>query len=272
MRYPRSVAFVAMLALAGLAAPAEAAPLRITFAGESTPGNLDLFTVTPAGEGRNKITSGPADDTLPAFSPARDQIVFTRVATNGVRRLFMVHPTGGGLHVIPHTLHAEAPSWSPDGARIAFDSTDGGIYTVTPTGGGRTQLTDGAGDATPDWSPDSSRIVFARHGQIWRMRADGSHLKRLAKHGKQPAWAPNGEHIAFVRKGSGQGLAVFVMDADGSHVKQLAATGQRPAWEPNGRHIVYATGAGGASKIRTLLFAGTKPNDTFVTPGVTPAW
>src|SRR4051794_17165597 len=183
MRYHWPAALVAALALLGLAAPAQAAPLRIAFAGESAPGNLDLFTVTPAGEGRNKITSGPADDTLPAFSPARDQIVFTRIPANGVPRLFMVRPTGAGVHVVPNTLHGKAPSWSPDGVRIAFASTDGGIYTVTPTGGARTQLTHGAGDATPDWSPDSSRIVFARHGQIWRMKSDGSQLKKLTSNG-----------------------------------------------------------------------------------------
>src|SRR5919202_5832819 len=119
MRYPKPAALVAALALAGLAAPADAAPLRIAFGGKSAAGDLDLFTVTPAGEGRQKITSGPADDTLPSYSPARDEIVFTRVAPNGTMRLFMVRPSGGGLHLIPHTLGGGAPSWSPDGELIA---------------------------------------------------------------------------------------------------------------------------------------------------------
>lgn len=272
MRYPKSVALVATLALSVLATPADAAPLRLTFAGKSASGNLDLFTVTPAGDGRAKITSGPADDTFPAFSPARDQIAFTRIATNGVRRLFMVRPTGAGLHVVPHTLHGQAPSWSPDGTRIAFASTDGGIWTVTPTGADRTQLTDGPDDGTPDWSPDASRIVFARDGQIWRMKADGSHLTKLTSKGTQPAWRPNNKNIAFVRQTPGKGRALFLMDLDGSHVKQLTSKGERPAWEPNSRHVAYATGGGG-SKIKTILIGGANaPVPQTVTPGVTPAW
>jgi Tol biopolymer transport system component len=286
MRYPKPVALFAALALAVFAAPAQAAPLRITFAGKSGAGKLDLFTVTPAGQGRQKITSGPADDTLPAVSPARDLIVFTRDATNGVRRLFTVRPNGGVVQAIPNTLDGGAPSWSPDGALIAFDSSHGAgpsrIYTVDPSGAGRTQLTDGPDDSFPDWSPDSARIVFERQGQIWTMNADGTHLAKLANNGTEPAWAPNGEHIAFIRKinreGLGKSLALFVMDADGSHVKQLTLKGQvkendhRPAWEPNSRHIAYAATVGGGTKIRTILFGGSNPDGVAVTPGQTPAW
>jgi Tol biopolymer transport system component len=287
MRFIKPVALAATLALAVPAAPAGAASLRITFADKAGPGNTDLFTITPSGQGRQKITSGPAKDTLPTLSPARDLIAFTRDAPNNVRRLFAVGANGTGLHVIPNTLNGGAPSWSPDGSQIAFDTSHGDgpsrIFKISPTGTGRTQLTAGPADSNPDWSTDSKLIVFERQGQIWRMRADGSQLKKLTNKGKQPAWRPNDKHIAFVRKidreGIGKSLALFVMEPDGSHVQQLTQKGggkendRRPAWEPNSRHLVYAATVGGVSKIRTLLFGGAVPAaPQNVTPGQTPAW
>ena len=272
MRCPTAVALVGALTLACLAAPAAAAPLRIAYAAESAPGNLDIFTVTPSGDGAQRITSGPADDSFPAFSPARDEIVFQRVKPSGARKLFLVTPSGKGVHPIPHTLHAGAPSWSPDATRIAFASSTGGIVTVGPGGGSPKQLTEAHGDATPAWSPDSAHIVFARRGQLWLMRGDGSHLRKLTAHGTEPAWSPNGEHIAFVRETADGNRDLFSMNPDGTHVERLATNARRPAWEPNSRHIAFATGTGPASKIKTLLFVSLKHRTTRVTAGVTPAW
>jgi Tol biopolymer transport system component len=283
MRYPKPVALVATLALAVFAAPAVAAPLRITFAGKSGPGNRDLFTVTPAGEGRKKITSGPADDAFPTVAPTRTLVAFARTTPSDVRRLFTVPPAGGAVHAIPNTLHGGAPSWAPDGARIAFDSSHGAgpsrIYTISPNGAGRTELTAGPSDSYPSWSPDSKFVAFQRKGQLWRIRADGTQLKKLTNNGKQPAWRPNGKHIAFIRKVDGKGVAIFTMEPNGSNVKQLTLKGpgkekdSRPAWEPNSRHVVYAALAAGQSSIRTMLFGGSVPaTPENVTPGETPAW
>ncbi|HKP90111.1 MAG TPA: hypothetical protein VJT75_09075 [Thermoleophilaceae bacterium] len=285
MSYTRPAAVLAALALVGLAATsADAASLRIALSGQTAPGNLDIYTVAPNGDGRQKVTSGQADDTLPYFSPARDQIVFTRKPPSGPRRLFMVRPSGANVHVLPNTTDGGAPSWSPDGALIAFGAAGDGIHTIKPDGTGGKQLTDGASDANPTWSPDSARIAFERGGEIWRMDADGTNLKRLTKKGAQPAWRPNGKNIAFVRKtnrgGAGKSLAVFLMEPDGSHVAQLTLKGggaaekdRRPAWEPNSRHVAYGATAGGGSKIRTMLIGGaTAATPENVTPGSTPAW
>src|SRR5205823_4987152 len=41
----------------------------------------------------------------------------------------------------------------------------------------------------PAWSPDGDRIAFQRHGDIYVMRADGSHVVRLTHQGGfTPAW------------------------------------------------------------------------------------
>ena len=50
------------------------------------------------------------------------------------------------------------PAWSPDGAKIAFMSSDRGnpeIYLMNADGSGQTRLTNSAGlDSSPTWSPE----------------------------------------------------------------------------------------------------------------------
>jgi WD40-like Beta Propeller Repeat len=71
------------------------------------------------------------------------------------------HPPAGGFD--------QAPDWSPDGKRIAFNRFLPGegnrIFTVAPNGKALTQRTfGGPNDVHPAWSPDGTRIAFARGG------------------------------------------------------------------------------------------------------------
>ena len=78
-----------------------------------------------------------------------------------------VLPVSGGeaKRIIDELADARQPAWSPDGARIAFQSyRDGGwhIWTVAPDGTGLRQLTHGPFDERePHWSRDGTRIAFS---------------------------------------------------------------------------------------------------------------
>ena len=74
-----------------------------------------------------------------------------------------------GLGAAPTRLTFEnglqtEPSFSQDGAAIAYASDRGGnfdIWTQRLAGGDAVQVTrDPAADSQPDWSPDGNRIVF----------------------------------------------------------------------------------------------------------------
>ncbi len=60
--------------------------------------------------------------------------------------------------------HNGAPSFSPDGSRIAFASNEDGvlnIYVMGVGGGSPVKLTSGSGNNTePSWSSDGSSIIF----------------------------------------------------------------------------------------------------------------
>lgn len=74
---------------------------------------------------------------------------------------------------------------------------------------------------------------------IYAMDADGTHLQRLTKTGKDgwPTWSPDGKQVMF--SSSRHRISqIFVMNADGKD-QHLIADGFWPDWGPNGSKIAY---------------------------------
>ena len=99
------------------------------------------------------------------------------------------------------------PSWSPDGATIAFVD-EYKLYVIPATGGTRRRLgiLKAAEFAAPMWSPDSGRVAYVSlesgdRYSLWTIRADGSGGRRLAQNVAEdtPSWSPDGSRIAFVK-------------------------------------------------------------------------
>ncbi len=53
----------------------------------------------------------------------------------------------------------------------------------------------------PSWSPDGARIAFIVRGDLWDADANGSHSRLLLKDADDPVWSPDGRRIAFTRAG-----------------------------------------------------------------------
>ena len=162
--------------------------------------------------------------------------------------------------ITPDGFDDRNPSWSPDGTRIAFDSTKGegnyDIYTVAPDGADLVRLTtETSVDADPDWSPDAQKLAFESNRSfgrwdIWSMDGDGSDQFRVGPGGsdpevdEDPAWSPDGDLIVFARNSSGfvEGCAyraLWTMGADGTDPTQVtdpggtcADTDTSPDWQP----------------------------------------
>jgi dipeptidyl aminopeptidase/acylaminoacyl peptidase len=75
------------------------------------------------GSGARQLTSGPALDEVPSWSPDGKVIVFERHPDAGLAEdadLFTVSPEGKHIVRLTHNAHARNPAWSPDGTKIAF--------------------------------------------------------------------------------------------------------------------------------------------------------
>ena len=132
-----------------------------------------------------------------------------------------------------------APSWSPDGTRVAFLRNAGccpqtvDIVTVKADGSDLRTVTSSplATSAFANWTPDSRHIAIIEYnaegegGQLYLLDTEGREPpRRLAPNmDVRDAVAfrpPNGDQIAF-RALVDEGWGVFVMNADGTNIKPL---------------------------------------------------
>lgn len=145
-----------------------------------------------------------------------------------------------------------APSWSPDGTKIAFYSDRDGnyeIYVMNVDGTNQTRLTHTpVRDYLPRWSPDGSKIVFFSgtkgQFQIHVMNADGTQRKALTNepcNHEDPSFSPDGSRIFYNSDCDGD-HEIYVMQADGSDPKRLSRNTIRdytPRSSPDGQRIAF---------------------------------
>ena len=139
-----------------------------------------------------------------------------------------------------------APSFSPDGSRIVFESDRGGgqqVYVMNADGSDQHRISFGEGRAgTPVWSPRGDLIAFTRliGGQAPHrvMKPDGSGERVLtdAYQDEGPTWSPNGRVILFFRTQAGARGRVDLhsVDLSGANERTIKTPldASDPAWSP----------------------------------------
>lgn len=150
--------------------------------------------------------------------------------------------------------NAYSPSWSPDGARLAFVSRRSGdeeLYVARADGTGVRRLTRSPGpDLSPAWSSDGRRIAWARNAEIWTMAANGTGQKRVVRKTVQwhehysPTW--HGQTIVYSSNRAG----FFNPELYATPAKRLTFTkgsdgvlgdDGMPDFSDDGRRIVFTS-------------------------------
>jgi Tol biopolymer transport system component/DNA-binding winged helix-turn-helix (wHTH) protein len=147
------------------------------------------------------------------------------------RKLDSLLSAGPPDRIISSTRMESGPQYSPDGSKIAFESTRSGAY------------------------------------EVWICRSDGSDLLQLTHYDSisgTPRWSPNGQQIVFDSRvfGSNGNTNIFVVDSHGGSPRMLtggasaASSAAVPSWSRNGRWIYFASDRSGRWEVWKMPSTG----------------
>ena len=186
--------------------------------------NYDIYVKLIDGGSPVRVTTDPAPDTWPAFSPDGKRIAFRRNFD-----VYVVSALGGGERRVTTAISPIMPpsrfgrlSWSSDGKWLAFADRDdenapSGSFLVSVDTGERRRITTPPVDVASKWGDT------------------------------QPAFSPDGGRLAFIRGRAQTAVAVFVLSLtpDGrpaGEPKRLTPDSPNISgvdWTPDGQSVVY---------------------------------
>ncbi len=213
-----------------------------------------------------------AEDLDPSWSPDGRRIVF-RGERRGRTGLWLLEPGAAAPRQLtqlrdPDGFDGQA-AWSPDGGVIAFvrlvppDSASrkwrSRLAWIDPAGGEAHELpvADAVGPnfRDPAWAPDGRRLAVVadsvrgeRGGRLWLVERGTGHATPLTARTRvalAPAFAPDGQRIAFFAPDSADRTQLWIMAVDSPAAAPVRLTGQadvtptRARWTRDGRWLLY---------------------------------
>ena len=258
---------------------------KIYFVSDRT-GNKEIWSMDYDGSNQKQFTQYHTITNFPAISPDGTKIAFTtypvrrtangRGTIEGQPQIF-VHSLETGRKLVYYNQAASmnaASDFMPDSRHLLIYSSASGfsqIYMSDVDGGGLRALTHSRSlEVEAKVNPKTGAdVVFVsgRGGtpQIYRMNIDGTDVARLTTgegDAVNPAWNPDGQHIAYswTRGFEPGNFNIFIMDVASREFNQLthgAGRNEHPNWAPDGVHLVFSSKRGRTTQIYTMLADGT---------------
>jgi Tol biopolymer transport system component len=209
--------------------------------------------------------------------PAGPRLTFTETGDVGFK-LISSDPGGGDQRVIVGgkvtrrllPFPFSRPSWSGDGAHVAFTGLKPvgkdavvDIYEAAADGSGVTKLPGTRDGFGPVLSPDGSMLAFSRERErkarkphrgestvfrstsVWLLNLEGGTVRQLTPWGNElfnfpSSFSPDGSTLAITRKRHGRFAAVAIR-LDGSGEAVLAPNASDPVYSPDGTRLAMTT-------------------------------
>ena len=189
--------------------------------------DLSLWRSAVDGSQRLQLTSPPFQASLPHWSPDGKQIAFFGGRVGAPNRIYVVSFDGGALKQVTNGESGKDgdidPSWSPDGASLAFGCT--------------------AQVSTSSESIHVVNVVDLRTGRISPLPGSEGMWS--------PRWSPSGRFIAGL---SATGWKIVLYDVQTHDQSELSSVlSGYPGWSQDGESLFYKTNGDDASWWRVRI-------------------
>lgn len=254
----------------------------------------DIYRMNADGSDVERLTEQSAAYKFLRLSPDGRQVVFYS-DLGSCYDIWVMGVDGTGLTqltgVVSYERCNERPSWSPDGSRIAFDSSrqpelGWDVYVMNADGSGVVNVSDNpstdyatANDNVGGWSPDGRVVLYSERDGTRRMYlvgADGSGIEPLFGGVEywSFAWSPTGNRAVATAVTDGNS-EVLVMNADGSGIVNVSSDPGADAldawapnaWSPDGGKVAFESQRSGNLDVFVVAADGTGLMNVSASPG-----
>jgi TolB protein len=212
-------------------------------------GYSHLFAYHPLYLPFTRLTDGQWDDITPAISPDQTRLAFAS-NRDGPWDLYLLDLASGSVTRLTDTPEYDgAPSWSPDGQFLTYETYTGNLEVyIRPVSGDQPPIPlseHPVADFSPSWSPLGRQVAFisTRSGEreVWLANLDEPGPEKFTNLSRQPnsaeahpVWSPSGSLAWAAIENGARNLYIW----DGSGEPRLAGSGDWPAWNPDGNTLL----------------------------------
>lgn len=212
----------------------------VAFVWDGNDGNFNIYKSSLPGGPPSRLTSSPAKDLHPSWSPAGNLIAFLRASRDSLG-LFVIHADGSEEQRVAGIQLREWFNWNSDPLLIA--GNPGPAW---------------AGDGKSLFATDSTGVSTG--APIWRIsletqsRTQTTHPDGLS-HDFYPAVSRNGRYLAFVRQFSAAACDLYLADLWNGTERRLTSEKRDVrgvTWGPGDRSLVFSSNRAGGYRLWSL--------------------